>query len=155
MKILLAVDGSSHSMDAVQALIHFKPLEELGMVHGLALPDLDHPMITPELRDQVVKEVEEKLRQGGEAVLEKAVSALPADIGPVHQIHEIGSPATVILETAQSAHPDLIILGARGLGPVQELVLGSVSHRVALHALLLPFGDENPIAKVKEDPLAD
>jgi nucleotide-binding universal stress UspA family protein len=134
MKIVLAVDGSPHSTDAVHCLAYFAPPEELTLAHALTLPDLDHPMVTPELRDKVIEEIEGRLRLEGEEILKRARLEVPPDFQSVQQVHQIGSPAQVILETAQSTHSDLIILGARGLGPVKELVLGSVSHRVVLHA---------------------
>jgi nucleotide-binding universal stress UspA family protein len=134
MKVLLAIDGSTQSSFTVQALAHFGPLEEVTLVHTLPLPDLDHPMITPEMRDQAIKEMEDTLRPKGEALLDQIQQSLPQHIGRVHRIHEIGSPSSVILDTAKSAKPDLIMMGARGLGPIKELVLGSVSHRVLLHA---------------------
>ena len=43
-------------------------------------------------------------------------------------------PASLILDKAREMEADLIVIGARGRGRVGELVLGSVSHRVALHA---------------------
>lgn len=134
MKVLLAIDGSTQSASTVQALAHFGPIEEVTLVHTLPLPDLDHPMISPEMRDQAIKEMEETLRPKGEALLDQIQESLPQGIGKVHRIHEIGSPSSVILDTAKSAQPDLILMGARGLGPIKELVLGSVSHRVLLHA---------------------
>jgi len=139
MNIILGVDGSSHSIDAIKALAHFTPPEKLTLVHALSLPDLDHPMITPALRDKVVKEVEDQLRQEGERILERANAAVPSNCGLVERIQQIGSPAQVILETARSAHADVIMLGARGLGPLKELVLGSVSHRVVSHAPCATF----------------
>ena len=134
MKILVAIDGSSQSSDAVRSLAHFAPPQELTLVHAMVLPDLDHPMITPELRDQVLKEIEGKVQRDGENLLEQASSELPSGFPAVQRVHQIGSPAQVILETAQSAKSDLIILGARGLGAVKEIVFGSVSHRVMMHA---------------------
>ena len=150
MRILLAIDGSTQSTDAVQAIAHFRPSEELTLVHALVLPDLDHPMITPDVRDQVVKGIEEKLREKGEALLEQAVSALAPDSGPVQCIHQIGSPAHVILETVKSAQPDLIILGARGLGSIKELVLGSVSHRVLSHTPCSTLVMKSPLPKLSK-----
>ena len=150
MKIVLALDGSSHSTDAVKCLAHFAPPDQLTLVHALTLPDLDHPMITPELRDTVIKEIEGKLRQDGETLLYQARSAIPEDFPSVQEIHQIGSPAQVILETAQSAHSDLIILGARGLGPVKELVLGSASHRIVLHAPCSVLVMNSGLAKVEK-----
>ncbi|MEC4670789.1 MAG: universal stress protein [Nitrospirota bacterium] len=134
MRILLAIDGSPQSTHTVQALAHFTPCEEVRLVHALALPDLDLPMITPEMRENLLKEIEGPLRKEGEELLDRTAAALPVDSGPISRVHEIGFPSHVILETAQSAHSDLIILGARGCGPIKELVLGSVSHRVLLHA---------------------
>ncbi len=150
MKLLVATDGSTQSMDAVHALAHFRPPEELTLVHALTLPELDHPMIKSEIRDQVRDEIEKKLREEGNALLFKAVQELPQDFGPAQQIHQIGSPAQVILETTQSAHPDVILLGARGLGKVKELMLGSVSHRTVLHAPCSTFILKGPLPSLEK-----
>ena len=149
MNILLAVDGSSQSRDAVRSLAHFAPPAELTLVHALVSPDLDHPMITPELRDQVVKEIEEKLRQDGEALLEQTQAEVPSDFPSVRPVHQIGSPAHVILETAHSSKADLIIVGASGMGPVKEVVLGSVSHRVVLHAPCSILVQKTPLQTIQ------
>lgn len=43
---------------------------------------------------------------------------------------EIGQPAERILELAKRLNVDQIIMGSRGLSPLKELLLGSVSERV-------------------------
>lgn len=149
MRLLLAIDGSQQSNEAVQALSHFASPEELTLVHALDLPDLDHPMITPDMRKQTLGEIEDRLRPEGEALLDQAVASLPQDFGTVNRIHEIGSPADVILETARSAKSNLIILGARGLGSIKELVLGSVSHRVVMHASCPTLVVKSPIRNLR------
>jgi nucleotide-binding universal stress UspA family protein len=150
MKIVLAVDGSLHSTDAVRCLAYFAPPEELTLAHAITLPDLDHPMVTPEIRDTVIEEIEGKLRLEGEEILKRARAEVPADFPSVQLVHQIGNPAQVILETAQSSHSDLIILGARGLGPVKELVLGSVSHRVVLHAPCSVLVMKSGVSKIEK-----
>jgi nucleotide-binding universal stress UspA family protein len=45
-----------------------------------------------------------------------------------------GDPASTIVETASKEEPDLIIMGSRGLGGVEGLLLGSVSHKVSYSA---------------------
>ena len=150
MKLLVAIDGSAQSTGAVHALAHFRPPEELTLVHALTLPDLDHPMITSKVRDQVRDDIEKTLRQKGNALLSKTVQELPKDFEPAQQIHQIGSPAQVILETAESAHPDVIMLGARGLGIVKELILGSVSHRTVLHAPCSTFILKSPLPSLQK-----
>jgi nucleotide-binding universal stress UspA family protein len=46
---------------------------------------------------------------------------------------ETGSPAERILSVAQQERIDLIVMGTRGAGAVEEMVLGSVAHRVVTH----------------------
>lgn len=134
MRIVVPIDGSTCSTFSVDALAHFTPPEELTLVHALQLPDFNYPMITPDLRTEVQEEIKAQLRQEGEGILDEAQKHLPADFSHVQRIHQIGHPVDVIVETARSAQSNLILLGARGLGPVKELILGSVSHRVLMHA---------------------
>jgi nucleotide-binding universal stress UspA family protein len=51
-------------------------------------------------------------------------------------IMEDGRPASVILEVAEREKADLVVVGRRGHGEVAELLLGSVSHEIALHSKL-------------------
>ena len=134
MKIVIAIDGSSCSTFSVQALAHFTPPEDLTMVHAEHLPDLNYPMITSDLRAEIQEEINAQLQKEGEGILDEAQKRLPANFAHVQRVHQIGHPVEVIVETARSARSNLIMLGARGLGPVKELILGSVSHRVLMHA---------------------
>ena len=45
-----------------------------------------------------------------------------------------GDYADEIIEAAESAGADMIVIGSRGLGPVKRTVLGSVSQKVLHHA---------------------
>ncbi len=145
MKILIAVDGSQQSFYAIHALAQFGPFDEITLVHALQLPDLDHPMIPPDIREKAMQEMKNTLRPKGEALLERTQSELPKGVGTVTRIHQIGLPATVILEAVESVKPDLIMMGARGLGPIKELAMGSVSHRVLLHAPCSILIVKNPL----------
>jgi nucleotide-binding universal stress UspA family protein len=51
-------------------------------------------------------------------------------------IMEDGRPASVILQVAEREKADLVVVGRRGHGEVAELLLGSVSHEIALHSKL-------------------
>jgi nucleotide-binding universal stress UspA family protein len=57
-------------------------------------------------------------------------SLLPLHAGPSTKRLELGSPAEVIVTAAEQDKVDLIVMGARGVGPIKERLLGSVSHRV-------------------------
>ena len=149
MRVLLAIDGSTPVSETVQPLTHFGPLDEVTVVHALHLPNLEYPLIPPELREEAGKAIKETLSAEGERLLDRAVAALPQGIGRVRRIHEIGDPSIVILETAQSTQSDLIIIGTRGLSPIKELLLGSVSHRVLLHAPCSTLVVRNPLPALK------
>jgi nucleotide-binding universal stress UspA family protein len=45
-----------------------------------------------------------------------------------------GDPASTIVEVANREKPDLVIMGSRGLGGIEGLLLGSVSHKVSYSA---------------------
>ena len=68
----------------------------------------------------------------------------------VARVCEFAKPASLILDKARDLRPELIVLGARG-GRVGEFVLGSVSHRVAMHAdctTLIVKEREGPVKRV-------
>jgi nucleotide-binding universal stress UspA family protein len=150
MKIVVAIDGSSCSTATVQALAHFTPPEELTLVHALHLPDFNYPMMTPDLRIEAQEEVKAQLRQEGEKILDEAQAYLPSNFPHVQRVHQIGHPVDVIVETAQSARANLIMLGARGLGPIQELILGSVSHRVLMHTPCSTMVIKSPLPQLRK-----
>ena len=150
MKIIVGVDGSSCSKHAIQALAHLAPPAELVLVHAMNLPDFNYAMITPELRAEVQADMEEKLRKEGEGILTQAQEELPSDFPKAQTIHQVGHPVHAILETAQSAKSDLIMLGARGLGQVKELVVGSTSHRVLMHAPCSTMIMKEPLPRLKK-----
>jgi nucleotide-binding universal stress UspA family protein len=70
------------------------------------------------------------MREDGERLLDRVQSLLPPHAGPSIKRLELGSPAEVIVTTAEQERVDLIVMGARGVGPIKERLLGSVSHRI-------------------------
>jgi len=150
MNIIVATDGSPCSTHALQSLAHFAPPEECTLVHALALPDLNYPLITPEVREEAQQTITDHLQQAGEELLQEATKYVPSDFAEAEKIHQIGHPVDVILETARSSHANLIILGARGLGKIKELILGSISHRIVLHASCPTLVVKSPITQIQK-----
>ncbi len=155
MKLLLAVDGSDHSYDAVRSLKHMAHADELHLVHVLDVPIPSYPLMMPEAAQELYETVERNMRDDGTRLLDRTMSLLPLNVGPVTKHLLVGSPADQIVALAEELNVDLILLGARGLGPIKERLVGSVSHRVltfapgaklilpgpmkALHHILLPL----------------
>lgn len=134
MKILLAVDGSDSSFDAVRALSALGPSEKLIVANVMNLPHLSYPSFGPNINKDLALTVQEAMQEEGAQVIDRAVSLLPPHHGQVTKRLEEGSPAEGLLRIAEEEKIDLIVVGARGLGPIKEHVFGSVSHRVMTHA---------------------
>jgi nucleotide-binding universal stress UspA family protein len=142
MKLLLAVDGSDHSYEAVRSLKYLSRAEELHVLHVLDVPTPAYPMMVPEVAQELYETVERSMREDGTRLVDRIVSLLPMGIGPVTKHLVVGSPADQIVMLAEQYKVDLILLGTRGLGPIKERLVGSVAHRVLTYGhgakLILP-----------------
>ena len=135
MRILIAVDGSDESFYAVRAVGHLTRAEKLIVLNALDVPRLAYPMGgEPAALEDFSLSIQEVMREDSERLLTRIASLLPMNTGPVSKQIETGTPAEAILSAAEKEKAGLIVLGSRGLGPVKELLLGSVSHRVTTHA---------------------
>ncbi|HEV8326095.1 MAG TPA: universal stress protein [Nitrospiraceae bacterium] len=150
MKTLLAVDGSDNSYEAVHALKYFSRAEQLTLLHALDVPKPAYPMMLPEVAGEQYKAFEQIMREDGERLLDRIQSLLPMHAGPSTKHLRIGSPAQVIVSMAEELKVDLIVMGARGLGPVKELLLGSVSHRVLTLARSATLIVNGPVKAMKQ-----
>jgi nucleotide-binding universal stress UspA family protein len=130
MKTLLAVDGSDHSYEAVRAMKYLSRADQLILLHALSVPRPAYPMMVPEVADELYRTLERSGREDGERLLDRVQSLLPPDAGATVKRLELGSPAEVIVTTAEHEKVDLVVMGARGVGPIKERLLGSVSHRI-------------------------
>ncbi len=129
MKTLLAVDGSDNANEAVRTL-QYLSMDHLVIVNALDVPKPAYPMMIPEVAQELYLDIERQMHADGERLLDRTVSLLPLHTGPVKKVIRSGSAAEVILATAEEEKSDLIVMGARGLGPIKERVFGSVSHRI-------------------------
>lgn len=135
MRILLAVDGSDESFHALRTLGHFARAEKVVVLNALDVPRLAYPMGgEPRVMEDFSLSIQEVMQEDSERLLDRVASLLPMNTGPVSKQIEAGTPAEVILAAAEKERAGLIVMGSRGLGPVKELLLGSVSHRVVTHA---------------------
>jgi len=132
--ILIPVDGSPQGDEAVRSLHAFSPPNRILLLHCFSIPQLAYPGTGMSVGREFSEAGEKELRKEGSRILKRAASLLPGVSGEASQHLEVGDTASVILSMAQKESADLILIGSRGLGVVQEHILGSVSHRVATHA---------------------
>lgn len=138
MKILLAVDGSAYSDAAVEEIIKrpWPPGSELKVITAAELPimvGMEPWAASPDYFEQIGKGI----RLAAQDVINRALSKLNTNADKTLKIStEIieGSPRQVIVDEAENWHADLIVMGSRGLGAWNRLLLGSVSSGVVNHA---------------------
>jgi nucleotide-binding universal stress UspA family protein len=150
MNILLAVDGSDNAYEAVHALKYFARSEQLTLLHALNVPRPAYPMMLPEVAEEIYKTLEQTMREDGERLLNRVQSLLPMHAGPSTKHLRMGSPAETIVSMAEEQKADLIVMGARGLGPVKERLLGSVSHRILTLAHCATLIVNGPVKSMKQ-----
>lgn len=133
-KAILAVDGSPDSLAAVQFFASL-PLERTVAIRLLGVVEPPHlPVAASEIFGAPLIASLEELRQARqlrlESVLIKLEGELKGRVASVGHAAILGHPAEEIVAAAGEADVDLVVVGARGLGPVKRLALGSVSERV-------------------------
>ncbi len=135
MRVLLAVDGSPQSLLATEALMVLASVKHLDVLHVVDLPKLSFSMLGPEIAHDMTGMALQSMKEEGEHILERTLSLIDTHAIPSPCMRmEEGSPAEIIMSVAQDEKSDLIVMGARGKGHVQEFLLGSVSQRVLTHA---------------------
>ncbi len=128
MKILVAVDGSEHALDAVRFALR---LHQAGLNASFVLATVQEQtylyemMIAPnsDVLERISGAAGSRALAGAQALFDSAGVAYTREIGS-------GEPAPVLIELAQIHGCDAIVLGARGLGALRRALIGSVSQGV-------------------------
>lgn len=153
MRILLAIDGSDQSYLAAGAIRLFASVDQVVLLYALDVPKAGYPMILPEVARDLQSTVEQTMREDGQRLLDRAVSLLPNRASASMQL-VAGTPAEVILTTAERERIDLIVMGAQGVGLLREAMFGSVSHRVITHATCATLAVAAPMRGMRRILLA-
>jgi len=127
--ILVAYDGSEHSQKALDMAAKIAQCSD-GKLKVLFAFDRV-PTIFGD--DETERFIERAMSKGREKLSEATLRLHAAGVEFSTEIVE-GPPAEAILRLAEAENCDLIVMGSRGLGMMQGLLLGSVSYRVLHHA---------------------
>lgn len=127
-KILLAVDGSAAAKAAttwVRALT--------SSLSGVAVTVLNvQPIAYTASPGYLPASVYAELELDGKRLLEEASEILGSAPASVRTVIRRGDPASEIIDLSKDH--DLVVVGSRGLNPMAQLVIGSVSDRVTRFA---------------------
>jgi nucleotide-binding universal stress UspA family protein len=118
-RIVVALDGSAASRKALHFLLkQCRPDARIELILVHVMPKLKYPE---------VKEV-------GKRLMGRDAKLLGAAGYGVTQAPRLGRPADEIMAVARQHQADLILCGAKGLGAVGRMLLGSVSTKLAQHS---------------------
>lgn len=128
-RIVVAVDGSEHSN---RALTYAEMLARqfgstIWLVHAF-------PQTSDFLGYDEYEKVVARRQMAGRAILDDARQRLDDGRLDIHEELLEEPAAEAILTVAETRRASLIIMGTRGLGTLQGLLLGSVSHKVVQHS---------------------
>jgi nucleotide-binding universal stress UspA family protein len=133
-KILVGVDGSEKAQEALDKAIEIaekmgSEIEIINVIEPLTFPAGMYPATTappsPTWVTQYYDEYHKEHKKMLNEVYEKVKDGHPK-LKITKKVVE-GLPATEIVAEAKNGGFDLIVVGARGMGFVEELILGSTS----------------------------
>ena len=140
-KILVAIDGSNHSMKAAEYAIDIArdnraqlialTVLDISKVGYAASAFIASPMYGLEKLERKRKEAHEWLDNVGKLASRKANDGI--QFKP--QIEESMSVAGTIVDFGENQNIDLIVVGSRGQSSFTKLLLGSVASTVVTHAI--------------------
>lgn len=129
-RILCAVDFSDHSNEAFLEAVELaeKNSASLFLLHSLEVQPLLTQWLAPDGLSDLTIEIERKAQQS----MDSLVNSVASRLGKLKIHTEItsGRAHAEILENASVWQADLIVMGARGAGSLEDAVLGSTVNRV-------------------------
>jgi nucleotide-binding universal stress UspA family protein len=148
MKILLPVDGSEFSLEAVRFAIR---MVADGLRVEVVLANVQEPATLYELIvahnadviEQVSAEAGLHALQSAQVLLDAAGIAYEKEVAQ-------GDPAHTIVDIVERFECDLIVMGARGQSGLRRSLMGSVSNEV-LHASPVPVVIAKPLEELEVD----
>ena len=133
VQIVVGVDGSEQSLRAARVAAGMARAQgaKLHIVTVVRPPEGWWGVVgSPPPADALSASMERAQR----SVLDKTVEAVDMSDLDVTATEEIGDPASALADYCEQAGAGLLIVGRRGAGMVERLVLGSVADRLAHHA---------------------
>jgi len=121
-------DDGPESWKAIQhaAALGVAAGAELRVIHAL------QPVIAPPMAPEESERLTRELRTHRELALGRAAASVSKDLHAETSLL-VGDPV-LVLEQEASRGLDLLVLGARGYGPLRRVLLGSVSTEVVCHS---------------------
>jgi nucleotide-binding universal stress UspA family protein len=129
MKVLVATDGSEHSMKAVARAL------ELAEKQGAQVTLMSVAYYDNDFLEEMPPNIQDKLETEARAALNKAKATFEAKGLKPETVLATGLvPANLIIRKAQEGNFDRIILGSTGMNALEKVLMGSTAAKVVAHA---------------------
>ncbi|MEM2960622.1 MAG: universal stress protein [Candidatus Bathyarchaeia archaeon] len=128
-KILVPLDGSEHSIKALEIAVQIA-LKFDGKITLMHVYSIGGLAISP----TPVQEFIEAIRRVGARILTDGEKRVKAEGVQAETLLIEGHAVEQIVKTCRESRFDLIVIGARGLGRMKKMLLGSVSEGVTRYA---------------------
>jgi nucleotide-binding universal stress UspA family protein len=134
MKILVPVDGSKYSMEAVKVAADYAKTKNADVTLITVTPFVSG--LDLEISATNMANLNESMKSRGEEVLAKAQAILTAEgVTAKTVLSSSISAADEIIGLAEKQKVDLIVIGSRGLGgAATRFFMGSVASKVVSHS---------------------
>jgi nucleotide-binding universal stress UspA family protein len=134
MKILVPVDGSKYSMEAVNVAADYAKTKKADVTLITVSPFISG--LDLEISATSMANLNESMKSRGEEVLAKAQGILAAEgVTAKTVLSSSISAADEIIGLAEKQKVDLIVIGSRGLGgAATRFFMGSVASKVVSHS---------------------
>ena len=144
-KILVPLDGSEHSLRALEIAIQLGKTfgGKITLIHVYSVtvrpiimpePTTLTPPGVPVMTPAEVSRVVEATRKAGARVLDDGEYKVKAENVQVETVLVEGQVVQEITRRAKEGEFDIIVMGARGISKIREMLLGSVSDGVIRQA---------------------
>ncbi|MBU9720811.1 MULTISPECIES: universal stress protein [Bacillaceae] len=126
--LLLATDGSEHSLRAAERAIDLANLTEGASIELVYV--VDGSMSKSDVLQYGDSDSASKKREEILSVFKDKIegAGIPVKVSILH-----GNPAETIINYTNRNDFDCLVVGSRGRSKVQTMILGSVSHKVMKH----------------------
>ena len=134
MKILVPVDGSKHSEEALKIAIDYAKTKGANICLINVVPYIEG--IDLEISASEREKMNETFAKHADYILQQACGVLTAEdvISTCRQVVASASIPDAIVDFAEKEKVNLIIIGSRGLGKSSRFKMGSVASKVVKHS---------------------
>lgn len=130
--ITVGVDGSDHAARALDVACDLAKRYD-GQIHLVHTPEITTSVLAVGVGTVAIPA--EVVADSGQDVMDDAVARMQdSGIVPASKIVVDGVPSTEVIKAATKTGSDLIVTGRRGVGSVQNLLMGSTSQQIAKEA---------------------